>query len=209
MDKEQDSKVERFIQLQYQLTDFANLSDDAIFLVKHFHPELQEDFLFVLSWVEPTKTFLPDNVVWLCFDPDSPYYKQAMRRVSYSPDDMHEHSWEYVYLWEDLWQSQIFDLADFPDLNINVPGPATTNDHGLVKLLDSEDGSRVVVTTDSRLSDKRFPTNHSHKEKVTTILAEDRAINSASDGFVGKALLIDGTGLSWGTLKDTMVDLNE
>lgn len=209
MDKEQDSKVERFIQMQYQLTDFANLSDDALFLVKHLHPELQEEFLFVLSWVEPSKTFLPDNVVWLCFDPDSPYFKQAMRRVSYSPDSIHEHSWEIVYLWEDLWQSQIFDIADFPDLNINVPGPATTTEHGLVLLKDSEDESRVVVTTDERLSDKRYPTNHSHDEVPATILAEDYPINSATDGYVGKALVFDGTSLSWGTLHESMVDLNE
>lgn len=206
--KRQDLYVERFIQMHFTLTDWENLSDDIVLLVKHRHPEYEQEFVFAVSAIEPTKTFLPENVVWFCLDPRSSYYRKALRRIGEEPSADFQHSWTELFHWEELWQTQSFNKDDLESLGVEFPPIATATHYGLVKLHEHEENSVVIVTSDPRLSDSRKPLPHGHDETPITIFEPDIKVQDAELTFVGKALIHSGGKFEWGTLKEEMVDLD-
>lgn len=206
--KKQDVYVERFLKKHFILTDWDNLSADAVLLVRHNHPVFEQSYVFVVSGVEPTRTFLPKNVVWFCFDQDSPYYMKVLRRTSEEPSADFKHSWVELFHWHELWETQRFAVKDLETLGMQLPNPATEFSYGTVELLEPSDETSVVVTSDPRLSDARVPLPHGHDEKPLTILADNFPVLDTEFPYIGKALLFDGTSFSWGTLTDAVVDLD-
>tara|TARA_Y100001963_G_scaffold139226_1_gene204825 strand:+ start:249 stop:875 length:627 start_codon:yes stop_codon:yes gene_type:complete len=206
--KRQDIYVECFVKGHGILTDIYNLSEDSVFLVRHTNPKNGQQYLFVVSWEEPSQTFLPENVVWLCFDPNSTYYLKALRRVGREPSEKFQHSWQPLYVWDDLWVTQTFSYEDLQTVGVNLPPTASMMQHGIVKMVQDNPDSRVIVTTDSRLSDARPPLDHNHTEKPITVFAPDVNVASAETPFIGKALVQTESGFSWSKLTEDMVDLN-
>jgi hypothetical protein len=207
--KRQDVYVERFIQKHLILTDWENLSNDIVLLVKHRHPDYEQEFIFAISAVEPTKTFLPENVVWFCFNPSSPYYKKALRRIGENPSADFEHTWQELFHWEELWQTQVFSKENLEELGVDLPPLATTTHYGIVKLHAEEESSTVIVTSDPRLSDARKPLKHGHDETPITVFEPNIKIEDAELPFAGKALVKRNGSFHWDFLKEDMVDLDE
>lgn len=128
----------------------------------------------VCSAKEPTSLVLPLNVTWFVFDPLSPYYRKALRRVSKvaNPAADTANTWELVETLAAVFEDQYYDAEDTDLLGIDPPVPvASTTVQGVARLSHAPANPAdpiVVGEGDPRLTDARPPKPHSHTEVPAT-----------------------------------------
>jgi hypothetical protein len=180
-------RLQKFIDAMQITSDIDNLDNDAPQVMRRTSSAIQKTSTFVVSKAEPHDMILPLNVIWLCFDPSSSYYKNALRRVSKDADSngSFEHTWEVMYFYDDIWGDQYYDGEDMNNMTGNTPGAATTTSLGLVTLVGTPDDPQnpaVILEGDTRLSDPRVPLPHSHPEKPATMVQHDDGILTIANG---------------------------
>lgn len=125
---------------------------------------------------EPSNLILPLNVIWFDYNPQSVYYKKALRRVSKEPDTVrgYTHTWEVIETMQEFNVDQAYDAEDTEALNQPSPIPlASMREMGIARLSVPPLNSTapiVVGEGDPRLSDARTPKYHTHAEKPATMI---------------------------------------
>lgn len=193
-------RLQTFIDAIGITSDVDNLSKDTPQVMRRLNAAIQRTSTFVVAIEEPDNMILPLNVIWVCFDSTSKYYKQALKRKSKDADPSGDftHTWEVLYFYQDIWEEQVYDAADQASLtNIQIPTGATTSKLGLVKLSHAPADALlpvVVVEGDPRLSDARTPKPHSHAEIPATMLQHSNGVVTIANGqpAVGKVLKATG-----------------
>lgn len=191
-------RLQKFIDAIQITSDIDNLDNDAPQVMRRTSASIQKTSTFVASKSEPHDMVLPLNVIWICYDPNSRYYKNALRRISKEPDTngSFEHSWEVMYFYDDIWGNQYYDAEDMQNLTAKIPGAATNTTLGLVTIVGTpEDPANpaIILEGDSRLSDPRTPLPHSHPEKPATMLQHDDGILTITAGSPAQGSMLIST----------------
>lgn len=191
-------KLQDFITAMAVTSDVDNLSKDTPQVMRRENSAIQKTSTFVVSINEPHDMILPLNVVWLCYDGTSSYYKKALKRISKDVDEngFFTNTWEVLYFYDDIWLDQFYDAEDSDKLsNAVIPTGATTDTLGLVRLSypapEGEEGMPIVVSEgDPRLTDAREPLPHTHPEIPTSMLQHANGVVTIANGepSVGKCL---------------------
>lgn len=172
-------RLEKFIESVQIISSIDDLNDETPIVVRQQDPATREIVTIVCATVEPTRMVLPMNVVWVVFDRDSKYYKQALKRTSKSSDPKtpeFEQSWRLLYFYEEVFEAQFYDPDDLDNSGAEVIGPATETKFGLVRLsvaAEFADDPYIVSEGHYSLTNNRDPLPHleQHPEKPATILA--------------------------------------
>ena len=109
----------------------------------------------------------PLNVVWLVMNKNSDYYLTFLRRTSKTPSTGFNNTWVPVTSINSVWAEQYYDAIDGNPDSLNVP-LATESVAGIAKLttgFSSASSATFVVDEDPRMSDDRYPIDHTHPEK--------------------------------------------
>lgn len=168
------------LRLQQLITDLERVSNvrnlDANNPIKFqiAHPTNATTHVIVASLKEPNTLILPLNVTWFVYDPLSPYYGKALRRVSKDESSEYIHTWALVETMDDVFVNQYYDAADEAQLgDTSMPPPAQVGVAGIARLSHPAQVSSnpiVVSNTDPRLTDARVPLAHSHPQEPAVSL---------------------------------------
>jgi hypothetical protein len=205
-------RLEQLIDNLEFLSDITNQSEDTPIVMRHTDPGTNRTIAIVCSQVEPINMVLPVNVIWICYKPESPLYRLALKRTSKEPGNMQAdgvtQTWEVLYFYEELLEAQVYDPEDLTLLGVGSVPFANTTVYGKVRLsrdpLDP-DQPVAIVTDDPRMSDNRDPTAHTHPERPATMLrhSQGHSVIQNSTPAIGQVLLHDAQGdLRWGPLEE-------
>lgn len=207
-----ERRLEELVNTLETLSGINDQSEDTPIVMRHTDVVSNRTVAIVCSQVEPRNMVLPLNVIWFCFKPESPLYKQALKRLSKDPgnfqeEDIHQ-SWDVLYFYEDLFENQHYDPADLELIQVSGTPFATVTQLGKVRLsTDPLDANLpvAIVDSDPRMSDNRDPLPHTHPEKPARMLAHatGHSVVQNSVPQVGHVLLHNDTGgLVWRQLKE-------
>ena len=178
-----DQQLRMYADSLLQVVRYADNPVDYIF--KRNNPVLSLSYTIVVSETEPVNQVLPLNVIWLVMDDQSENYKMFLQRTSKTPKDGFAYTWIPVTSMVQINQVQYFDATD--STVTSSVGLATETDLGLAKLtVESQyiGKPKFVAETDPRLSDARYPTEHSsmHSEIPATRLKHSEGEIDIVDG---------------------------
>lgn len=185
------------------LSNIQNMDDTNPIIHRISNSTVRRVHCDVAALREPHQEILPLNVIWFDFNPASPYYGAARRRVSKQADAAAGtvHTWQVIETMAEYEVDQYYDQEDSDLLSQNDPvPPATTTVLGVAKLsVAPKVGSVPVVVGegDPRLTDARKPTEHTHAEKPATMFKTKNSTVSISDSptpVVGATLVSNGSG---------------
>lgn len=155
-----DSELRLYAEALISSTDFVELNSPMLF--RRSSPVLGLSYTIVISKTEPVNQVLPINVLWLCMDESSDYYKNFLQRVSKTALAPYQNTWRRVTSMAQLNQIQSFDAEDSGWADIL--DKATDATYGIARLTEEPAyvGQPTFVSqTDVRLSDRRAPLEHS------------------------------------------------
>lgn len=134
----------------------------------------------VVSLTEPSFSEKPYNLIWIDANTGSPQYQYVLRRTSAVSDGNHRGSWVTVADYAQLFaQKQFFRFVveNAADLGIEVGdleiAHATTSRLGSVvtKTEPTDPDMPIAVSSsDPRMADARYPTNHDHPDYARTMI---------------------------------------
>lgn len=102
-----ERKLQIFIERAIGLADVRNLSPDNPITLTIEAPNSALKTLIVVAENEPWQYPLPVNVTWINFNPRSPYFKRALKRVSkdqQSPNSPFQHTWGLLTKYLDIFE---------------------------------------------------------------------------------------------------------
>jgi hypothetical protein len=178
-----DQQLRMYADALLQVVRYADNPVDYVF--KRNNPVLSLSYTIVVSKTEPVNQVLPLNVIWLVMDDSNENYKMFFQRTSKTPNDGFEYTWIPVTSMTQLNQVQYFDASD--SAVTSSVGLATETDLGLAKLTVESayiGKPKFVAETDPRLSDARYPTEHTsmHSEIPATRLKHSEGEIAIIDG---------------------------
>lgn len=134
----------------------------------------------VVSMTEPSFSEKPYNLLWIDANSGSPQYQYVLRRTSATSDGNHRGSWVTVTDYSQLFnQKQFFRrvVENAGDLGIEVgdleiPHATTSRLGSVVTKVEPTDPNDplAVSSSDPRMSDARYPTNHDHPDYPRTMV---------------------------------------
>jgi hypothetical protein len=208
-------RLEKFISSAEVISNMSDLNNETPVALRYQDPQTLQTITFVCSQVEPTKMVLPANVVWINFDRNSPYYKQALKRTSKNKGShlQYEHSWEVLYFYTNVFDNQFYYPEDLADLDDERVGPASVDKAGIAKLNEApleSNSPRLISEGHYTLENNRDPKEHEHAEKPATKLKTISSfvnIVNQPNPLIGMALVCDShLTASWRKL--TEADIN-
>lgn len=207
-------RLQRFIQAQEVTSSIAEMDSNNPIVLRHSHVTKGTVTVVVCAIDEPRTLILPLNVTWICFDPNSNYYRQALRRVSKDTSAEFEHTWELIDTYAQVFVDQFYDAEDQGQLaDDSIPVAATTTVAGIARLsaeAQNPGNPAVVVEGDSRLSDARPPLAHTHPLRPAEQLRNSQTVVTIVGGAapVAGAVLIatSATSAQWARLKTSNID---
>lgn len=155
----------------------------------------------IVSMTEPSFSEKPYNLIWIDANTGSPQYMYVLRRTSAVSDGNHRGSWVTVNDYAALFnQKQFFRFVveNAGDLGIEVGDleipHATTSRLGNVVTKDEPESTAETVavsSSDTRMSNARYPTNHDHPDYARTMIrlnatafVEVASSNEPQEGYV-------------------------
>lgn len=202
-----EKRLEDLVNTLEHLSDINNQSEDTPIVMRHTDVVSNRTVAIVCSQVEPINMVLPLNVVWFCFKPESPLYKQALKRTSKDPGTFQsqdiEQSWDILYFYEDILENQVYDPADLSLIQVSGTPFATITQLGKVRLTQDPLDTNLpvaIVDDDPRMFNDRDPLPHTHPEVPATMLSHATGHSVVQDSVpsIGAVLLHDDQGdLSW------------
>lgn len=209
-------RLEKFINAAEVISNMGDLNNETPVALRHQDPTSLRTTTFVCSQVEPTRMVLPANVIWINFDRNSIYYKQALQRTSKTSGSHSEfeHSWELLYFYDDVFDQQYYDPSDLEGMDDDPVGYATTIEAGIFKLTTTPTvalAPRIISEGHYTLTNDRDPTEHSHPEKPATMLKTVSAfvtVQNQNAPAIGMALVCDShTTAIWRRLTEADVNM--
>lgn len=108
-------RLQKFINTVETITDIRNLAPNNPVILSLEHPdfpaghkigEIPLHFKVIASYIEPVMEVIdmPINVTWICYEPTSPDYKKAFKRVSPLPmPDGKRSTWRLIESYDDIF----------------------------------------------------------------------------------------------------------
>lgn len=209
-------RLEKFIDSAEIIGNMGDLNNETPVVLRYQDPQSLRTITFVCSQVEPTKMVLPANVVWVNFDRNSIYYKQALKRTGKTSGSHaeFEHSWELLYFYAEVFDSQYYDPSDLADLDDERVGYAQVSEAGIAKLTTDpfeEEAPRIISEGHYTLTNDRDPLDHEHEEKPATKLKTVSSfvtIQNQPTPLIGMALVCNShLTASWRKLTETDINM--
>jgi hypothetical protein len=204
-------KLQQLMRNAEGIAALRNMDDTNPIKLPVTHPNLGTVTVLVLSIAEPTTMVLPLNVTWFNFNPLSPHYRKALRRVSKEPSSLYGHTWEVVDTYSEVFVDQYYDSGDQLILIGEEAGVSMASDtvQGIVRLsLPAAQVTDPVACGDNdpRLSDPRVPLPHTHPQGPATALRTNSntvVIDTSEPPQAGMVLVATGpTGAVWRFLNE-------
>jgi hypothetical protein len=196
------------------LSDIQNLDETNPIPIRIQNSTVRRVTTVVCALREPYNEILPLNVVWFDFNPNhGAFYNTARRRVSKNPDVANgtTHTWEVIDTMAQFNADQFYDAEDSAILAQHDPIPgATTAVLGIARLSVAPKDAAAPIAVgegDSRLTDARKPTDHTHAEKPATQLKTKTGvvtISGSATPVIGATLIFSGNNTAgWRQLTST------
>jgi hypothetical protein len=167
--------LKKFIKNYIYLSELRNI-DPTNPIKFELEPDLRK-FIMVCSFLEPTFSQLPYNVLWLVYGED-PWAKKVFLRKSHMSADSRKGTWIEINSMDELYgEDQYYrKVPDSSALDLGIDGdfllgPATKDVLGYVKLGDIYEGKTTVVSEGHEgLTDARTPLDHDHTQSPATMI---------------------------------------
>ncbi|AQT28633.1 putative long tail fiber [Erwinia phage vB_EamM_Yoloswag] len=157
-------------QLADALLSITGFLDDTTVAqtTRQINPVLNISCTQIVCETEPFDYVLPMNVIWLCMDKNSDYYRTFLARKSKTATAPFQNTWEPVTNINLMWAPQYYDTADLPGSD-NYER-ATVDEYGIARLTTGPKNvgrPTFVSVSDPRNTDARTPLPHDemHPEK--------------------------------------------
>ncbi|QYW03122.1 hypothetical protein pEaSNUABM14_00162 [Erwinia phage pEa_SNUABM_14] len=167
-------------------------------IVRQINPTLNISCTHIVASQEPVGVVLPMNVVWLCMDVNSAFYRKFIARKNKQPSGGYQNTWEEVKNFNSFWAPQYYDPADLEG-GADIPN-AAVDEYGIARLTTepaSVGRPTFVAVSDPRNTDKRTPLPHDemHPEKplVEVKTVQDKVNMDATVGQNGSTFVADST----------------
>lgn len=208
-------RLEQLIDAVQVVANIDNLNAASPIVLRQYDAQHDRTVSIVCSIVEPTNMILPMNVVWIVFDKDSPFYKQALQRTSKNPKAPFVFSWNLLYFYDNVFTEQYYDPADIGDIPTEPVGVATETVAGTIALsVASSTPTNPVVISEGHhsLTDNRDPLTHTHEPRPAIALKASAvpaafSIIDQPNPEIGMALVCNGPNFSWRKLVETDIDM--
>lgn len=104
-------RLQKFIDQAIGIADVRNLSPENPIELSINAPNSGQKTKVVVAVNEPWQYIaLPVNVTWINYNPQDPYYKRALKRVSRSQSSAYQHTWQLLNNYVDIFEPpQYFD----------------------------------------------------------------------------------------------------
>ena len=165
-------------------------------ITRQINPTLNISCTFIAASAEPVGVVLPMNVVWLCMDVNSTFYRKFLARKSKTPAGGFQNTWEEVKNFNSLWAPQYYDPSDISGGD-EIPN-ASVDTYGIARLTTAPatvGRPTFVSVSDPRNTDKRTPLPHDemHAEKplVDVKTVQDKVNMDANVGDNGSTFIAD------------------
>lgn len=214
-------RLEKLIDSVQVISNIDDLNDETPMAVRIQDPETEKVTTLICSLVEPTRMVIPMNAIWVNFDRNSPYFKQALRRISKSPNPstpVFEQTWELMYFYDEVFIDQFYDPADLEGSDVEPVVPATESILGIVKLTTppaNPAAPRVISEGHYTLSNTRDPLPHleQHPELPATMVKTNNGFVTIQDQpapAIGMTLVLNGSGSAvWRKLEEDDILMGE
>ena len=165
-------------------------------IVRQINPTLNMSCTHIIASQEPVGVVLPMNVIWLCMDVSSVFYRKFIARKSKTPANGFQNTWEEVLNFNSFWAPQYYDPADLAG-GSDIPN-ASVDEYGIARLTTEPatvGRPTFVSVTDPRNTDTRTPLPHDemHAEKplVDVKTVQDKVNMDAAVGDNGSTFIAD------------------
>jgi hypothetical protein len=191
-------RLEQLIGDLERVSNVRNLDTNNPIVLRFSHPTNATVHVIVCALEEPDNLILPLNVTWFNFDPQSSFYRTALRRLNKDVDPVNaglDNTWELVETWDEVFVAQVYDTADQAALQDDTaPVAAQPTIPGIARIsVPAEVASNPIAVeeNDPRLVDARVPLAHTHPEVPATQLQTSEGIVTIS----GSAAPVSGATL--------------
>lgn len=201
-------KLEKFINNVELLTNIHSQNKNPIL----FRLPVEGSTLglvFFCGYSIPRYIVLPENGVWINYNPESTDYHSAFKRTFMDPQNPANDVWEELYFYDDAMQEQHYSEDDLSIIAGELPPIATTGTHGIGYLSYAEATAKVVQQGDSTLTDDRPPLEHTHPETPATMFSvnnsagtESIPIQDQASPSLNQVLVLENDTLTWRKLKE-------
>lgn len=195
------------------VANIDNLNAASPIVLRQYDAKNDQTVSIVCSIVEPTNMILPMNVVWIVFDKDSPFYKQALQRSSKARSSNFMHTWNLLYFYDNVFTEQYYDPDDISGVPTEPVGVATEDVAGTIELnqISSTPSSPVILSEGHHsLTNNRDPKTHTHiKRQAESLITATASLPIADQSVpeVGMVLISSGTAFSWRKLAESDISV--
>lgn len=182
-----EKNLENIMESLRVISDIQNMDESNPITHRVSNPTIRKVTTVVCAYREPFNLILPLNYVWFCFDPQSDFYRSALRRVSKVADTKNDfvHTYEVIDTMAQFNADQYYDDEDAAILAQDEPLPvASVATLGVARLpVASKSGATPIVVGDNdpRNSDARMPTEHTHAEVPATQIKTKTGVVTIGD----------------------------
>lgn len=195
-----EKQLDQLIESMLVVSDINNMDDVNPIVHRLSNNTIRQVTTVVCGRREPVHLILPLNVIWFNYDPQSVYYKKALRRTSKDSAGGFEFSWEVIETMAEFYADQAYDAEDTAALNLPSPVPlASLNEMGIARLSEEPVDPAAPIAVgegDPRLTDARTPRYHTHPEIPATMIQTRSGrvirINTDIAPVVGATLVYQG-----------------
>lgn len=201
-------KLEKFISNVELLTNIHSQNKNPIL----FRLPVEGSSLglvFFCGYSVPRYVVLPENGVWIDFNPESETFRTAFKRTSHDSANPANDVWTELYFYDDAVAEQQYAEADIGIIADQLPPVATVLTHGIGYLSYPQSEARVVQEGDSTLTDARPPLDHTHPETPASMFsvnqssgAESIPVKDQSAPKLGQILVFEDDTVQWRKLKE-------
>lgn len=193
-----EKNLENIMESLRVVSDIQNMDETNPITHRVSNPTIRKVTTVVCAYREPFNLIVPLNVIWFCYDPNSDYYKAALRRVSKEPDVANgfNHTYEVIDTMAQFNEDQYYDDEDAAILAQDDPLPVAGVDTlGVARLsVAPKSGVTPIVVGDNdpRNSDARAPLDHTHNEVPATQIKTKTGVVTIGDSsapVVGSVLI--------------------
>lgn len=168
-----------------------DLTPDQVHITRVVSPVLNIMSTQAVANTEPHDISLPLNVVWLCMDKATPFYKVLLARESKEPSQGFQNTWKPLTNLSQVWIPQYYDNNE-GSVSSSIAN-ATDLTLGVARLTEQPEAAaypKFVSTSDPRRSDARYPNEHTHPERPAVLLKHvEGSVNvDADQPLVGQTL---------------------
>lgn len=201
-------KLEKFINNVELLTNIHSQNKNPIL----FRLPVEGSSLglvFFCGYSVPRFVVLPENGVWIDFNPESETFRTAFKRTSHDTSNPYNDVWTELYFYDDAMIEQFYSEEDIGVIAGQLPPVATVLTHGVGYLSYPEAEARVVQDGDITLTDARPPLDHTHPETPASLFSvnhsagtEQIPVQDQTAPKIGQILVLENDTLTWRKLKE-------